>query len=119
MVKSPGLVKEIVKILDDHKAVDIVTIDLRKIENSFSSFFVICSGTSNTHVSTLAEAVEDDVRENLKEKPYHTEGKNVGQWVIIDYSDVIVHIFQQEQRDFYKLEDFWGNGIKKEIKEKV
>lgn len=117
MPKFPRLVKKITDVLEDHKGVDIVVIDLRKIENSFCSFFVICNGTSNTHVSSMAEAVEDDVLEDLREKPYHTEGKNLAQWVILDYGDTIVHIFQKEQRDFYQLEEFWGDGIQTEIKE--
>ncbi|MDR0982113.1 MAG: ribosome silencing factor [Culturomica sp.] len=116
MPRVTDLVRKITKILDDHKGLEIVTIDLRKIENSFTSFFVICTGTSNVHVGSLADAVEDEIIGYYREKPFHVEGRDVAQWVILDYTDVLVHIFQNEQRNFYKLEDFWGDGIRKEIK---
>jgi len=114
MAKTPALVNKIVEALENNKALRIVTIDLRKIENCFCSFFVICHGTSNTHVASLAESVEEK-SDGIKEKPIHTEGKDFAQWIILDYGDVVVHIFQKEQRDYYQLEDFWGDGIKKEI----
>lgn len=104
------LVDEVVRSLDENKGVEIVKIDLRKIKNCFCSFFVICHGTSNTHVAALAEGVEEDVNNSLGEKPFHTEGLEQSQWVVVDYGDVIVHVFQKEQRDYYRLEDFWGDG---------
>ncbi len=115
MIKSEKLVDTITQTLEENKGQNIVKLDLRKIENCFCSFFVICHGTSNTHVDTLAEAVEDKILEELKEKPFHTEGKTQAQWVVVDYGDVIVHVFQKEQRDYYQLEDFWGDGLKEEI----
>ncbi len=118
MIKIQKFVDKITEALEDNKAQQIITIDLRKIENCFCSFFVICHGTSNTHVTSLAEAVEDKVKEDLHEYPIHTEGKDQAQWVIIDYGHIVVHVFQKEQRDFYQLEDFWGDGIKNEIVEK-
>ncbi|CCZ06054.1 MULTISPECIES: ribosome silencing factor [Culturomica] len=115
MNKPEELVNKIIESLDENKGHQIVKIDLRKIENCFCSFFVICHGTSNTHVSALADGVEDKVQEDLHEKPFHTEGREQAQWIIVDYGDVIVHVFQKEQRDYYQLEDFWGDGIKEEI----
>jgi len=94
MAKTPTIVNKIVEALEDNKGLRIVTIDLRKIENCFCSFFVICHG---------------------KEKPRHVEGKDTAQWIILDYGNVVVHVFQKEQRDYYQLEDFWGDGIKREI----
>lgn len=111
MIKTEKLVNQIIEALEENKGHKIVKIDLRKIENCFCSFFVICHGTSTTHVGTLADAVEDKVQEKFDENPLHTEGKNLSQWIIVDYGDVIVHIFQKEQRDYYQLEDFWGDGI--------
>ncbi|WP_294139360.1 ribosome silencing factor [uncultured Sanguibacteroides sp.] len=107
MSGAEKIVENVVKTLDDHKGVDIVKIDLRKIENCFCSFFVICHGTSNSHVASLADYVHDSVREELKETPIHKEGEDQAQWVVLDYGDVVVHIFQKEQRDYYQLEDFW------------
>lgn len=114
MARTPALVNKVVEALENNKGVRIVTIDLRKIENCFCSFFVICHGTSGTHVASLAESVEEDL-EKIKETPIHIEGKDTAQWVILDYGNVVVHIFQKELRDYYQLEDFWGDGIKKEI----
>lgn len=117
MIQIKQLVDKITEALEEHKGHQITTIDLRKIENCFCSFFVICHGTSTTHVASLAEAVEDKVQIDLKEKPLHTEGREQAQWIIVDYGDIVVHVFQKEQRDFYRLEDFWGDGIRKVINE--
>ncbi len=114
MAKTPAIVNKIVEALEDNKGLRIVTIDLRKIENCFCSFFVICHGTSNTHVASLADSVEEKL-DGIKEKPIHVEGKDTAQWIILDYGNVVVHVFQKEQRDYYQLEDFWGDGIKREI----
>lgn len=110
MLKSESLADKIVEALEDNKGHQIVKIDLRKIENCFCSFFVICHGTSNTHVSGMADSIEEKVREDMHEKPYHTEGQNQAEWIVLDYGDVIAHIFQQEQRDYYQLEDFWADA---------
>lgn len=115
MTKTIKRVDKITEALEEHKGHRIITIDLRKIENCFCSFFVICHGTSNTHVASLADSVEEKLEEELREKPIHREGKELSQWVILDYGDIVVHIFQKEQREYYQLEDFWGDGIKKEI----
>lgn len=115
MLDSEVLADKIVAVLDEHKAVQIVKIDVRRIENCFCKFFVICNGTSNTHVSALAHSLRDEIIETLDEKPYHVEGLDQSQWVILDYGDVVVHIFQKEIRDYYQLEDFWADGKITEI----
>ena len=109
MAKTPTIVNKIVEALEDNKGLRIVTIDLRKIENCFCSFFVICHGTSNTHVASLADSVEEKL-DGIKEKPIHVEGKDTAQWIILDYGNVVVHVFQKEQRDYYQLEEFWGDA---------
>lgn len=115
MLDSEILADKIVNILDEHKAEHIVKIDVRRIENCFCQFFVICNGTSSTHVSALAYSLKDEIIDTLDEKPDHVEGINESQWVILDYGDVVVHIFQKEVRDYYQLEDFWADGIITEI----
>lgn len=110
MLKTIQIVDKVVEALEDTKAHQIVKIDLRKIENCFCSFFVICHGSSSTHISGLTDAVEEKVREDLDEKPFHTEGLNGSQWVVLDYGDVVVHIFDKELRDYYQLEEFWGDA---------
>ena len=117
MLETEDIVGKVIEALEDNKAHEIVKIDLRKIENCFCSFFVICHGTSGTHIASLADAVEEKVKENLHESPFHIEGMNAAQWVIVDYGDVVVHVFDKEMRDFYQLEDFWGDGIIERIPE--
>ena len=93
MLKTEQVVNKIIEALEDNKAHRIVKIDLRKIENCFCSFFVICHGTSNTHVASLTDFVYDEVNEKVGEKPLHVEGEQQAQWVVLDYGNVIVHIF--------------------------
>ena len=107
--------EQIIETLNENKAVDIVKIDLRRIENCFCSFFVICHGTSGTHIAGLTDAVEEKVREDLDERPFHIEGLNAAQWVVVDYGDIVVHIFEKELRDYYQLEDFWADAQITEI----
>ncbi|MFA5811043.1 MAG: ribosome silencing factor [bacterium] len=99
------LAKEIAKIASDHKAVDIAVLDLRKL-TSFTDFFVICSGTSDRQVTAIADAIH----QGLKEKgrlPLGDEGTSKGRWALLDYGDVVTHIFYQAERDHYQLEKLW------------
>ena len=104
-----NLIKKIVVGISDVKGQDIEMFDLRKIENRICDFYVICSGSSNTHVSAILESVKKKVSKSLKEKPSHTEGKENAEWVLLDYINVVVHIFQKQVRDFYKIEELWGD----------
>lgn len=115
--KSTELVEIIVKGLQDKKAIDIVTIDLTKIENTLCKHFVICNGTSNTHVDALTDSVIERTIKECNDRPIHVEGKENSLWVLIDYADVMVHIFQKEQRDLYQLEDLWLDAEAKQINE--
>ncbi|QNR24936.1 ribosome silencing factor [Croceimicrobium hydrocarbonivorans] len=105
-----NLVDEIVEGMDDLKASNITILDLRNIENSICSFFVIGEGNSNTQVKAISNSVEKRVRENLKDKPWHVEGLENAEWVLMDYVDTVVHIFQPETRKFYDLESLWGDA---------
>ena len=107
---SEELVEAIIEGLQEKKAEEIVKIDLRKIDSSVCKYFVICNGTSNTHVTALADAVEDYVREQINEKVWKKEGLQNAQWILLDYADVVVHIFQKEYRDFYRLENLWADA---------
>lgn len=115
MSGAEKLVEQIIETLNKNKGVNIVKIDLRRIENCFCSFFVICHGTSGTHIAGLTDAVEEKVREDLDERPFHIEGLNAAQWVVVDYGDIVVHIFEKELRDYYQLEDFWADAQITEI----
>jgi len=105
-----NLVDEIIEGMDDLKASNITVLDLRNIENSICSFFVIAEGTSNTQVKAISNSVEKRVRENLSEKPWHVEGLENAEWILMDYVDTVVHIFQPETRKFYDLESLWGDA---------
>ena len=119
MSGSEKLVKKVIEALNDRKGVEIVKIDLRNIENCFCSFFVVCHGTSNSHVFSLSDSVQETVKKHLRENPLHTEGEQQAQWVVMDYGDVVVHIFQKEQRDYYQLEDFWVDAKITKVKEHI
>jgi ribosome-associated protein len=92
------------------KGKDTVSLDLTKIENAVCKYFIICHGDSNTQVDALADSVIETVREETGEKVWHKEGLSNATWVLLDYSDVVVHIFQKEYRDFYKLEELWADA---------
>lgn len=92
------------------KGKDPVSLDLTEIENAVCKYFIICHGDSNTQVDALANSVIDTVREETGEKVWHKEGLNNATWVLLDYSDVVVHIFQKEYREFYKLEELWADA---------
>ena len=119
MLKTEELVNKVIEELEDNKAHQIIKIDLRQIENCFCSFFVICHGTSGTHIAGLTDAVEEKVKEDLGDSPFHSEGLNTSRWTVLDYGDVVVHIFDKELRDYYQLEEFWGDGILEEIPEET
>ncbi|GGF16196.1 ribosome silencing factor [Echinicola rosea] len=109
------LSKIIVKGMEDKKASDIVVMDLREINNSVSDFFVICSGSSDKQIEAISDAVEEEVYKSNKEKPWRNEGKNTNQWVLVDYIDVVAHIFLKNKREFYGLEELWGDAKITEI----
>ncbi len=111
------LVKEIINGLLEKKGKHIVTLDLRKIENAVTDFYVVCSGDSNTHVNALAGSVEQEVRKALKDKPWHVEGTSNAEWVLMDYVNVVVHIFQRTPREHYNIEGLWADAIVKEYDE--
>ncbi|MRT91508.1 ribosome silencing factor [Ancylomarina sp. 16SWW S1-10-2] len=104
------LVDTIIQALKDLKAIDIVSVDLKEVSGAVCKYFVICNGTSSTHVSALADNVQNETFEKLNEKVWHKEGHQNAQWLLLDYADVVVHIFQKEYRDFYQLEQLWADA---------
>ena len=104
------LVEKIVSSIDEVKGIDVDLLDLRKINNTVCRFFIICTGTSNTHVSAITSSIKKNVSKELKEKPYSMEGLENQEWVLIDYVDVVVHVFRQNIREFYDIENLWGDA---------
>ena len=114
--KSDVLVKAIIDSIKQHKGKEVVSLDLRKIETAVCDFFIICHGTSSTHLSSIVDNVRKDVSKLMKEKPWHTEGESNKEWILMDYFDIIVHIFQEKTRAFYNIEDLWGDAEIKNVK---
>ena len=104
------LLENIINAIQDVKGKEIISLDLRKIDSAICKYFVICTGTSNTHVNSIESNIKKTISRDLGEKPFHIEGNNIGEWVLMDYSDIIVHVFQEKTRAFYNIEDFWGDA---------
>ncbi|HKL37437.1 MAG TPA: ribosome silencing factor [Bacteroidales bacterium] len=104
------LLDKIIKGIQDKKGREAVSLKISEIENSICDYFVICHGTSNTHVDAIVDSIERNVKNSLNEKPYSKEGRDNLTWVLMDYASIIVHIFQKEYRDFYNLEDLWADA---------
>ncbi|HXA02182.1 MAG TPA: ribosome silencing factor [Cytophagaceae bacterium] len=104
------LVDLIVKGMQEVKAIDITVMDLREIKNSIADYFVICSGNSNTQIDAIAESVDKEVYKAIKQNPWHKEGKENKEWILIDYVDVVAHVFNKDRREFFSLEELWGDA---------
>ena len=104
------LVDKIVEAIQDTKGEDIQIFDLSGIENSVADTFVICSGNSNTQVSAIAGNIKKKVRNDIRERPWHVEGTENAMWVLVDYVSVVVHVFQKQIRDYYDIEELWGDA---------
>lgn len=104
------LLKGIITAIEEKKGENIAALNLTKIENAVAKYFVICSANSKTHSNTLAAFIGDFVRENLKEKPWQVEGFENSEWILLDYVDIVVHIFLPEIREFYRLEQLWADA---------
>ena len=109
------LLDAIVKGIDDVKGHDVTVVDLKSVTHAISSFFVITHGTSHTQVEALAHSVEKTCFEFLGEKPVSVQGLRNGEWAILDYFDIVVHVFHEEARTRYGLEELWGDAEIKKI----
>jgi ribosome-associated protein len=107
---TPALKENIVKGMQEKKAKEIVCIDLRNIKNAIADFFIICHADSKPHIDAIATSVEEYVYRKTGEEPLHREGKANAEWILLDYSTVIVHVFRHEQRDFYGIERLWADA---------
>jgi ribosome-associated protein len=100
----------IVHGMKEKKAVDITIIDLKSIKNAVADYFIICSGNSDTQVDAISDSIEEEVYKITSQNPWHKEGKENNEWVLLDYVDVVVHVFKKDRRAFYGLEEFWGDA---------
>ncbi len=119
MIKKINETEKLLKIINiaitEKQGKNLLNLNLQKIENSVTKYFVICHGTSSTHVNTIADNVQSTVKKEFKENPWQKEGFENCQWILLDYVDIVIHIFQKEYRDFYKLEELWGDAISENI----
>ncbi|QRR01730.1 ribosome silencing factor [Dyadobacter sandarakinus] len=109
-LSSKDLSELVAKGMIEKKGLDIAILDLRNVKNSITDFFVICSGNSDTQIDALANSVEEEVYKSSNTEPWQKEGKANGEWVLIDYVDVVAHIFNKERRKYYDLEELWGDA---------
>lgn len=117
MASTDLLTNTILEGILDKKGERITLLNLEKVENAFCDRFVICQANSNTQVSAIAESIEKKVKEDLNERVHHREGLDNSIWVLLDFNEVLVHIFQSEYREHYKLEELWGDAQITEINE--
>lgn len=108
--QTNGLLDSVIEGMQERKAKNIVVLDLSRIENRVADYFVICDADSNTHVNAIADSIEETVAKQIGEKPYHTEGHQNGEWIIIDYINIVTHVFMREIREYYNIEGLWGDA---------
>ena len=107
------LLDYIIKGIEEKKGTDIVIMDLEAIPNSICGHFIVCTGNSSTQVEAIADSIEDEVRKGMNMKPWHVEGYENKEWILMDYIDTVVHVFQPEIREFYAIEDLWADAVLK------
>lgn len=115
LTKNSKIIKAIVHAIHEKKGENIVSLDLRRIPEAVSDFFIICEASSQVQVKAIADFVEDHVKSQLGESPYRHEGRQAAHWILIDYVNIVVHVMQSETRKFYKLEEMWSDGETEEL----
>lgn len=104
------LVQAVLSGMREKKAVNLTVMDLRHLSNPLASWFILCNGTSDRQTQAIADSILDTVRQECKEKPMHVEGMRQGEWILIDYFEVVAHVFLPPVRDFYDLEGLWADA---------
>ena len=109
------LITVILNGIENVKGQHINILDLREIENTVCDYFIICEGTSNTQVNAIVNSINKKVSKETKDKPWHIEGSENAEWVLMDYVNVVVHVFQKHIREYYDIESLWGDAKTTEI----
>lgn len=109
-ISADQLITTVISGIEDVKGKAITILDLRDIENTVCDYFIICEGTSNTQVNAITSSIQKQVSKTLKDKPWHIEGSDNAEWVLMDYVNVVVHVFQKHIRDYYDIESLWGDA---------
>ena len=113
MLSSERLCELVAEGMLEKKASDVVILDLRKIPHAIADFFVIGSGNSDTQIDAISDSIQDFVKTKAEQKPWRTEGERVREWILIDYVDVVAHVFNKDKREFFALEELWGDAVVK------
>ena len=111
----PPLIRSVLEGLSDLKAENATVLDLRSLDNSVCDYFVIADAQSNTQIKAMSQSAQKRVREECQDRPWHVEGEENGEWILLDYVSTVVHLFSGENRSFYDLESLWGDGIEMTI----
>ncbi|CCH55521.1 iojap-like protein [Fibrisoma limi BUZ 3] len=109
----------VVKGMQEKKATDVVVMDLRNVKNAICDYFVICSGNSDTQIDAISTSIEEEVYKASHQDPWHKEGKLNREWILLDYVDVVAHVFKKDRRSFYDLEQLWGDAEIQYVEEPV
>ena len=109
-ISSDQMSKWVVEGMLEKKALDVVVMDLRKVKHAIADYFVICSGNSDTQVDAITDSIEEQIHKHSKQNPWKKEGRENKEWILLDYVDVVAHIFSKEKRTFYGLEELWGDA---------
>ena len=104
------LITTIIGGIEEVKGKEITILDLRDIENTVCDYFIVCEGTSNTQVNAIVSSIQKQVSKTLKDKPWHVEGSDNAEWILMDYVNVVVHVFQKHIREYYDIESLWGDA---------
>ena len=107
---SDTLAELVIRGMQDKKASDIVVLNLKELKNAVADYFIICSANSDTQLEAVARSVEEEIEKVTGESPWQTEGRTNREWVLLDYVDVVVHVFLRDRRRFYALEELWGDA---------
>lgn len=109
-ISSDKLSELVVKGMQEKKGVDIVVLDLRNIKNAVADYFIVCSGNSDTQVDAITDSIEEEIYKSSGQDPWHKEGNENKEWILLDYVDVVAHVFKKDRRAFYALEELWGDA---------
>lgn len=107
---ADDLITTIITGIEDVKGKDISILDLRELENTVCDYFIVCEGTSNTQVNAIVSSIQKKVSKELKDKPFNVEGEDNAEWVLMDYVNIVVHVFQKHIREYYDIESLWGDA---------
>lgn len=116
-VSSEVLSESAVEGMIEKKALDVVVLDLREVKHAIADYFIICSGNSDTQIDAISDSVEEQIHKNLGVNPWKREGRENKEWILLDYIDVVAHIFNKEKREFFGLEELWGDAKVRRIEE--